>query len=329
MKPFYSRSRAVRVTVASAVYRRFVESHGMRRERWRRIRHKLIKWWNDPACEMLVQGRVLRMPLSHALPEYLKRFPYYDRLPARLARFIRSREQRIITIDVGANIGDTIASVLTDSFDRCLAIEPNPSYYQYLLANWQSDRRVVPVECFCSLKSEDLTCVIEAKRGTASLRKHPDGVRVKGYALDDLLQIYPEYASCNFLKIDTDGHDVDVLGGGSAMMGNRLPVILFEMDSFGASNYDKQIEDTMAMLRGIGYRAMFVYDNYGRLFGKIPLSDSPAIRRLLFYHCILKTDYYDCLLMREEWASEFYRQELEYFARAMSNQTQSLFHGLA
>ena len=75
------------------------------------------------------------MPFSHERPLHLCAPGYYDQLMGRVADFVRLRKGRICGIDVGANIGDTIAACRVRNEDQFLAIEPSPVFFEYLNRN--------------------------------------------------------------------------------------------------------------------------------------------------------------------------------------------------
>jgi hypothetical protein len=117
---------------ASIVTKKYLASKGIRRRGWKYLRKALIKFQNDPTCSLLIHDRCLQIPLSHSLPEYLLRFRFYDRLPRRISEYIHQHHGHINCIDVGANIGDSIAAFYIDDQDTFLAVEPNPKFGKVL-----------------------------------------------------------------------------------------------------------------------------------------------------------------------------------------------------
>jgi hypothetical protein len=91
----------------------------------------------DPPCQMRVPDiqQELFLPLSHRMPEFRIRYPYYDRSLTRLSELLRSKGLLVGLIDVGANIGDTVLSCNIQQEEKCLAIEPHPAFIQYLRRN--------------------------------------------------------------------------------------------------------------------------------------------------------------------------------------------------
>jgi FkbM family methyltransferase len=271
------------------------------------------------------------MPLSHSLPIYLKEFPFYDRLPGRLAKFIRAKLGPIKCVDVGANVGDTIAA-FKEPFalekpvdaDFFLAIEPNPRFAKCLWSNWGGDKSVVILPCICSSSEGNTSARISEANGTATinLTGKEAGGRADGFTkrmIDSIVKEYDEHGEFNLLKIDTDGHDFEVLGGAREFVAGSMPFLYFEVDAFSNPNFVEECLSTLEFLRTAGYRRVFIYDNFGSPLGLFETDDDVSVKRLLFYK-MSKTDYYfDFLLMKEHFVDEFYKLEIDYFIGALKN----------
>lgn len=316
--------------ISSFIYRQVLDGNRLTRKIWERARRILIKVNIDTPCVMRVHGRELGMPLSHALPMYLKGFPFYDRLPARLSKFIRCKLGAVKCIDVGANVGDTIAafkeSVSVEknaSQDTFLAVEPNPRFRRYLDTNWKGDKSVIIVPYICSSTDGAVNASINELNGTANLSL--ENVESKGQeiyekkTIDSIVKQFIEKGDFNLLKTDTDGHDFEVLAGARGFIKKFLPFLYFEVDAFSNANFIEDCMNTLAYLREVGYSQMFVYDNFGSLIGLYHTGDVSNINKLLFYMLTKKQYYYDFLLMQDGFVDDFYKLEVEYFATALKD----------
>lgn len=296
------------------VYRKLISSGRIGRRAWGLARAALIHCWGDPTCTLEVHGRRLQMPLSHPLPRYLADHPHYDRLPRRLGDFMRERQQRLVVIDVGANIGDTVAAFRRHAADRFLAIEPCPRYHAFLGRNWGGEANVVTIEeACCRAEGEGGFRAVEAD-GTASLVRATDGQSIRGRTLDAIVADHHIARDANVLKIDTDGHDFEVIAGATRLLSEQLPAVLFECAPFGNTGYVGQCLETLERLHGHGYRHILVYDNLGNLLGRHSLDNLAAFRDLLFFQVTSDRLYYDVLAMKENDVAAFHRREQEYFA---------------
>lgn len=304
--------------LASFLYRRQVASRGPGRWLWTKARGGLIRFAGDPSCRMEAHGRRLEMPLSHSLPAILSRHPCYDTLPGRLAAFLRdSGAGHLVTIDVGANIGDTVAAMRPEDADLYLALEPCPRFRRFLEKNWRAARNVVVLDAACGETTTEARVSFRTALGTARMgfENGPATTGVRVVAIDDLLSEQPRFARPDLIKIDTDGHDFAVLRGARRTIARVRPAVLFECDIFGNPRYIEETLETPESFHDAGYESVIVYDNFGYLAGRYSLADRAALEALLFYQATSEVFYFDLLLPRPGDDEAFHRAEREFFAR--------------
>ncbi len=299
------------MTIADYVLQRTLTTTGLARLFWMRTRRLLVAVLRDPPCSLRVNGHLLRLPLSHELPTYLKLLPFYDSLLGRLSAYLHSRYGPLKCLDVGANVGDSIAAVQRDSLDMFLAVEPEPKFRRYLQENWP----VPNVEisgALCAADSATGRFHIAEKSGTASFYRSEQGVELPSITVDDLLAAHPEFSGLHLMKVDTDGHDFDVLCGAGRSLAAR-PAVLFESDVFGNVHYVEDCLDTLARFRSAGYRSFLLYEKFGYLMGRYELDDLDHFTELLFYQLTKRYTYFDILLMQEEDLLAFHALERSFF----------------
>jgi FkbM family methyltransferase len=296
----------------SWIYRREIATSQRVSRLWRILRKLIIKFAEDPICEMVIHERKMLMPLSHPLPRYLRLFPYYDSLVGRVAAFIRQRE-RLVLVDVGANIGDTIAASHKQRNDVCIAIEPDPAYRRLLEKNWRDEDGIVVLDAACGASTSIIEGSLETARGTGAIR-NASGCHMQIYALNDVLKSQGIDVEVNMLKIDTDGHDVDVLLGASSLIEKFMPVVLIECDCWGSQAALERYMLSFQKLNHAGYESLIMYDHTGLLLGKFELTDVETLRGLMRYQYLRSGFYYDALLMCEEAQALFYMQESQVFS---------------
>lgn len=274
------------------------------------VRKHLIKFYQDPPCQMKIHGMEMTIPLSHNLPIYLNDYPLYDQLPKRLSKFIHSRHGRVQCIDVGANVGDTVAAFRLNHNDTFLAIEPNPNFRKYLDLNWGSDPQIKILPFICSSKEIHGNFSIHEIHGTASIKESDHGSDMESKTLDQITTEYTDFITPNIIKVDTDGHDFEVVMGASHFLTKHRPALLFECDSFSNKNY---VPDCIALLKSLsdfGYNQFMVYDNFGQLFGTFDLNDLTPFKNLLFYQMTTSFYYFDLLFMNDEDLHLFSKSEV-------------------
>lgn len=280
----------------SVDYRRFAAK--LRVKMFRMIRGFILRF-SDPPCCMEICGRQLWMPLSHERPLNLCGPGYYDQLMGRIARFVRLRQGRICVIDVGANIGDTIAACQVRQEDRFLAIEPNSVFFAYLNRNLK-----------------DFPNVRSLKVGCASKDSTPNtGSGMQTNRVDTLVEQFPEFKECNFLKIDTDGYDFEVLRGAQGLIARTQPAVLFECQMWNNAHYVENVLEILQLFADSGYSLALVYDNLGYLYGPLDLKSPQGMPQFLFYELSSARCYFDILIIRDVGA--FLQQEFDFYLRGV------------
>ena len=146
-------------------------------------------------------------------------------------------------IDVGANIGDLtlpLARIVGES-GSVYAIESHPETFNVLCANLALNgiRNTVPVNAFVATSDKVETgSPVWGKFAYVSERWPTRFV-----ALDEL-----ELAACDLIKIDVDGHEMEVLRSGEMHIERHRPVLYFENDV-----RDTSPELLLFVMRTLGY----------------------------------------------------------------------------
>lgn len=312
-------ARWLPVTLATSIYNRQLNSLGPCRRLWSVARRILIELFQDPTCILKIHDKYLHLPLSSNLPMYLRNFPFYDRLPVRLSEYIREHWGYFKCIDVGANIGSSIAACLTHDTDFCLAIEPNPEFYRYLHVNFARHRNVRILTFICSASSKTARYHIEENHGTASIHSAKTGRVMETKTIDEILIENIDFSDFNFLKIDTDGHDFAVIAGAKNAIADNLPVVMFECAPFGNDRYVEDCLEALNLFKEVGYNSFLVYDNFGYLMGRHFLNHVSAFKHMLVYQLTSPFYYFDLLLMEETTVSTFLKKECCHFINSMSD----------
>ena len=309
------------MNLATFVYKQYLQSTGIQKRVWLLIRKLLISVLNDPICSLMVHGHQLKLPLSHALPIYLIAHPHYDRLPQRVSKYIHQTQEQLNLVDIGANIGDTIAAFYLTESDTLLAIEPNPKFNTLLVANFGSQKKATIISDICSSKDDEGIFVIRELGGTASIQATGSGTKMQRYTLDTIVRSYDYCADINVIKIDTDGYDFEIIKGASKLISTNQPVVLFECDSAENIDYVADCLEALSSFKRCGYNFFLLYDNFGYLIGKYSLSDLSEFKKLVFYQLVSKFYYFDILVMNDKDISAFHELEVAYFTDALTNKS--------
>ncbi len=289
---------------------------------WSLIRKSLIRLWKDPACFLPVHGRLLYLPLSHSLPFNLSQLPLYDSVFKRLGFFLRQKYGFISVIDVGANVGDTIAAFFDEksSRDSFLGIEPYRHFREYLVRNWDGEARVkiLPYVCAAASQPAQNYRIVET-HGTAEIFQSDTGVPLETRTLDEIVAEQPAFQKCNVVKVDTDGHDFEVIQGARKLLRANRPAVFFECAPLNHPNFIQECIATLEIFANAGYRSFIAYDNIGRLIGIYSLAELSVFQNLLYYQISARSFFIDVLAMKEEDVKMFARQEFEYHTALISD----------
>lgn len=194
---------------------------------------------------------------------------------ALLTRFLQqSHETPRIAFDVGANVGDWSRVFLKHAKpdDRLFAFEPSRTTSDRLRANVGGDARVTCVNSALSDHDGAATLhVAGAGLGTNSLHRRELADELNPHQraelIDETIQLQTGDAFCaahgidriDFLKIDTEGHELAVLKGFERMfLERRIGLAQFE---YGGTWLDARIQlaDAFAWIRGTGYQVAKIF----------------------------------------------------------------------
>jgi FkbM family methyltransferase len=169
-----------------------------------------------------------------------------------------------IVFDVGANLGifTLLFSQLIGTAGRVHAFEPNPTVMGYLRAaiSRKSAGNVTLNQTALGQQTGIITLKVpDENQGGGSIIKWRDAADIPG--VDVPLTRLDDYVAKNgvtkidFLKVDTEGAELEVLRGGMATLENIRPrIIVFEDSSRNGSEQSEQ----MKLLRSAGYQFMMI-----------------------------------------------------------------------
>jgi FkbM family methyltransferase len=259
----------------------------------RRLRRWILKW-SDPLVTWELNGRKLRLRLSHQLPFYRREFPTYSANLERLARTLRRARQSLVMIDVGANIGDSLALAGIGPEDACLLIEGQPDYLRLLKENTSDLPKAVCVGAMLSDQAGLADVELLSAGGTGQVvAAKADAAHASLVTLDRVVEQHPAFRESQLLKIDVDGYDFRVLRGGQAFIRATQPVLFFEQHPKLLQAAGERADDVWAWLAGAGYSRVFVYDHLGYWLGSFAVTDVGTLCDLNSYARQRQEAYYD------------------------------------
>jgi FkbM family methyltransferase len=275
-----------------AIFNAALNGRGETRRWGRRLRRLILKG-RDPVVHWEINGRKLELPLSHQLPFYRREFPTYAANLERLAAAIRRELGCLAMIDVGANIGDSVALAAARDGDTGLLIEGDKRYFELLKRNTAALDGVVCVSTMLSDAPGKVPVRLVTSGGTGQVIDASAGQHALVSSLDCVVKEYPQFRQCNLLKIDVDGYDFRVLRGAAELVRAAQPVLFFEQDPALLDQAKEDADAVWDWLVQAGYTSLFIYDHLGFWVGAFPLADTTFFRQLNAYSRQRPGYYYD------------------------------------
>lgn len=172
-----------------------------------------------------------------------------------------------VIFDIGANFG-SISLLLASKHEhaRVYAFEPTDYAFAKLKRNIELNgnlqKRVVPVQTFVSSTTSELselTAFSSWKIDSLDGPRHPVHLGLskkatgKQITLDRFIQDN-DILKLDLIKIDTDGHELDVLKGAMGSISRFKPVIVFEMTVYLLKEKGEKFSNFEDLLLPLGYR---------------------------------------------------------------------------
>lgn len=203
----------------------------------------------------------IMLDYTSKLPDYQNSFPFYDRFLPHFAKYLSLNS---IVIDIGANVGDTVVSMINSNLNlKYICIEADKHFFSYLEKNISALLKQFPnlqVKLIQEFVGKNLNNVkLEGKFGT----KHAKlGGKITSKTLDNILkELFNDYKQISLIKTDVDGFDYDVIRSGIKSISHN-PFLYFECDysnKYQLNEYKKLFFE----LKQKGYNRFTFFDNYG------------------------------------------------------------------
>jgi FkbM family methyltransferase len=246
----------------------------------RRITNKIYPPKKPLYRDIKVGLYTLKAVYDAQLDGYLLRHPNYSVNFAKLSYLVTAKNRDTAIIDVGANMGDTVALLRSQGVqNKIYCIEGNSVFFDLLVENSFQFQEVKLINYFLSDGNETIKTQVKLIHGTAQYKKTDDGQEVSTKSLDSLLDDEMEGATIGILKVDTDGYDVAIINGANKLLTRDQPVIFFEYDPKLNSSAQTCLQ-LLLSLTLYGYYGVIFYDNFGTKLIHTTLLNTDLITQL-------------------------------------------------
>ncbi|CAM8624657.1 Methyltransferase FkbM [Burkholderiales bacterium] len=243
------------------------------------IKQKFRRSFNIP-IRYQYSGFDILLPADHQLPAHQLAHPKYDRFLPHLGKHLESSD---LVVDIGANIGDTLAGMYeANPTLRFICVEADDYFFSGLENNIQRIKDFghhLEVKAVKALIGKSISAVtLEGQGGTKHAVVGTSG-GIHPIPLDELLA-GDDISSLRLLKTDVDGFDYDVLDSSMTLIVKSQPMIFFELQYDNYSQYESYLR-TIQQLTSLGYDHWFIFDNFGSLI--LRTRDLSTLRQLMAY----------------------------------------------
>ena len=183
--------------------------------------------------------------------------------------------------EVGSNIGASLLQILkVRPHARAIAIEPSQRFLPFLQRNLQ----LAGID-----RVEVLPLLVGRSKGTVRLYNNASSASVgqerpelkarrkQAVTMTTLDEVYRQRPRVDFIKVDTDGFDLEVLRGAEETLKRDAPVLYFEL--FPALVSTSTPEADLEWLQGIGYSRFACFTPPGKLLGVTDKVEQALISR--------------------------------------------------
>ncbi len=164
-------------------------------------------------------------------------------------------------IDVGAAYGDTVM-LLEQRCPACvekyLCIDGSEEFFGLLERNVRQFPNVTTVQSMLAARTSEIPSLVQVHGGTAACLGDS---KVTATTLDEIIK--RQGFTADFLKIDVDGFDGEVLAGAKNLLETQKPLVLFEWHPVMWSRVGNDWKQPFDLLASLGYDLTLWFDNRG------------------------------------------------------------------
>lgn len=237
--------------------------------------------WPNRKVVREVQGVRMTLPWAHRLPDYARVGPLYGQNLVELATLL-GRDQPLVMVDVGANVGDSTLQVLNVTDGRVLCVEGDEVFLEFLRINVGDDPRVsIEPSLLAPEVSADVDLAPVRIGGTTRFEPGQSTESAPMVSVDELRRRHPGFDDLRLVKSDTDGHDVLLVPALARAWASSRPVLFFEYDERLSHLADNDPRAVWAELGTLGYDTVAAWDHGGRPLGRFDVADAPGVVALI------------------------------------------------
>jgi len=213
--------------------------------------------------------------LLKKIPVPLTRNHRYDLLTKKIIR--QCCHENFNCIDVGAHRGEVLDWFLKYAPNGIhFAFEPLPFFFELLEKKYESKARIFPFALSDKKGISSFNYVISNPAYSGLKKRSYDKKNEKDTTIeietDTLDNCIPSNFVVNFIKLDVEGAELDVLQGAKRILKENHPIIVFEFGIGGSDVYDAGPEKMFSFFEQFNYK-IFLLENFIKGKAALTLSD--------------------------------------------------------
>jgi FkbM family methyltransferase len=216
---------------------------------------------------IMLGGKSIKIHSGNPLCFQYRNNPNYNNSIGILAALVQSRFPKAWVVDVGANVGDTLAIIKGQSSLPVICVEGDAICYDLLQQNARLFDNVHPFRTFLSDQPSTMQIATQKDGWNMTLTQaNPghSGRPLQFETLDRLVQKLNPPAAVKLMKVDTEGYDLRILRGASDILARDQPVITFELNRENLEPLGDSVGDFFDYLVNLGYHHFILHDAGGR-----------------------------------------------------------------
>ncbi len=255
----------------------------------RRLIKNISKVYN-PLVTISIGSQTIKIPLSHDLRDIMLLYPEYNFNLARIVKYVNEQMPDVRVIDIGANIGDTVAFIKNYSDVPILCIDGDEKYMNILAENTAKYKNVFSCKTLVGAETKEVNLKLKSGKGTAYLEEGGEAIPMR--SLENILEDFPDFKRSKIIKSDTDGFDTIILRSCGNYLKSIKPILFFEFDPHLIKKNNDDAFDFISFLEAHGYHYFIFYVNIGDYLVSCSSDQKDLLNQIIHYFSGRKLDLF-------------------------------------
>ena len=227
----------------------------------------------------------IEIPSNNPLRKHYEIYPLIQKFLASLVKVLHDRFPRMVAVDIGANVGDTLALIKTGADVPVICIEGDAACAAVLERNSRQFNNTTIIRHYLSENIETASVTVEKAKWNSTLvpTGAATGKSITFATLDSILLSHQAQNEIKLIKVDCEGFDFRILRGGRMFISKQKPALVFELNYFNLLALKEDGKVFLRWLAELGYSRFFVFEPLGGFLFECPASCWTPLDDILDY----------------------------------------------